>query len=80
MFARLQRLNKWAVHYHIYCIQYITKNFSAQIATGVNPKSFLEVVSSPNPNTRIGKDRLNPFTQVHHAWGVLVGQRFAAKD
>lgn len=80
MFTRLQRLNKGAVHYHIYCIHYITKNFSTQIATGVNHKPFLEVVSSPNPNTRIGEGLFDPFTQVHHARGVLVGQRLAAKD
>lgn len=73
-----QLLYEGAVNHHIYCIHYITKIFLTQTVVGIH-ESFLEVVSSPNPNTTIRERRLYPLCEIHNAIDVLRGQRLPTK-
>lgn len=78
MVAGFKALHEWPVNYHIYCIYYITKIFLSQ-RVAVVLESFFKVVASPNPNTCVGQDFLNPLTQIYNTVDVRVCQRFSAE-
>lgn len=80
MLAGFQLLNEWPVYYCIHCIHYIIKIFFVQGIHWGLPEAFLEIVSSPNPNTCVRERSLDFLAEVDNSSDILVCQRLAAKN